>query len=121
MSIHRGQSQDTKLILNVTSEPTQRVFFTEYALESPVPAKNALGLISDTDVIHSTSPTGTIQASRVIPAIHSIHEAQNSVDTALDTSDLRQLMHATLCTGSDAEILEVLQVKRKEMPDAIKA
>jgi len=115
---------NTKLILGdaATGEPSQRVFSTEYTLESSVEygtARNALGLVSDTDVIHSTSPT--IQASSVIPAIHSIYEVQNSLDTALDTSDLRQVMNSTLQSGSDAEILDVLQVKRKEMPDAIKA
>jgi len=117
---------NTKLILGdaTTGEPTQRVFSTDYTLESSVEygtTRNALGLVSDNDIIHSTSPTGTIQASSVIPAIHSIYEVQNSLDTALDTSDLRQVMNSTLQSGSDAEILDVLQVKRKEMPDAIKA
>jgi hypothetical protein len=124
---------DTKLILgkqiNTTaSEPTQvTVPSDDYTLETSVEyatTTNVLGLVSDNDVIDSVSLPGTIQPAQVagvIPAIQSIHAAQNSLDTALDTSDLRQLMHAALQTGSDAEMLEVLQVKRKEMPDAIKA
>ena len=38
----------------------------------------------------------------------------------MDLADLRQLMRAALQTTSDAQMLEVLQIGRQEMPDAIK-
>ena len=105
----------------ITGEPTRVTTFTKSPTETPVGyATSALGLVSDTAATNSTFPMATIESSMVIPAIHSIYEAQNSLDTALDTSDLRQQMHIALQTGADAEILEVLQVKRKETPDAIK-
>lgn len=123
---------DTKLILNketavTTSEPSSIESSTEYTLETSVEyatTRNALGLVSDKDEIDSPFPVATIepaQGSGVIPAIQTMQVAQNSLDAALDSSDLRQLMRAALQAGSDAEMLEVLQVKRKEMPDAIKA
>jgi abelson tyrosine-protein kinase 1 len=37
-----------------------------------------------------------------------------------DVADLRQLMNAALLTSNDAELIEVLQVARDEMPEAIK-
>ena len=121
---------DPKLILETagtTSEPAPFVS-TEYTLETSVDYtttnQNALGLVSDNDVIQPPFPVSTIepaQESGVIPAIQTMQVAQNSLDTALDASDLRQRMRAGLQAASDAEMLEILQVKRKEMPDAIKS
>lgn len=79
---------------------------------------NALGLIGDSDELNIVPPNGP---SEIIPELRTIHEAQNSLDTVHDLSDLRQIMRAALQTGSDVEMLEVLQIKRQEMPDAIKA
>ena len=47
-------------------------------------------------------------------------ERQNEQDLAHDMEDLRQVMRAALQTGSDAEMIGVLQVSRHEMPEAIK-
>ena len=58
--------------------------------------------------------------SKILPELNSLHSIQNSLDTAMDTADLRQIMRAALQTTSDAEMLEVLEVSRQEMPDAIK-
>jgi len=80
---------------------------------------NALGLI-DTESDGSMTPTRTTPTSHVLPVLQNIHEAQNSLDAAQDLSDLRQLMRVALQTGSDAEMVEVLQIGRQEMPDAIK-
>ena len=80
---------------------------------------NALGLI-DTELDGSMTPTRTTPTSHVLPVLQNIHETQNSLDAAQDLSDLRQLMRVALQTGSDAEMVEVLQIGRQEMPDAIK-
>lgn len=45
---------------------------------------------------------------------------QNNSDHELDIADLRSLMRAALATSSDAEMIKVLQVKREEMPEALK-
>ena len=58
--------------------------------------------------------------SQILPKLNSLHSIQNTLDMAMDTADLRQIMRAALQTTSDAEMLEVLEVSRQEMPDAIK-
>ena len=58
--------------------------------------------------------------SQIMPALASLHSVQNTLDTAMDIADLRQLMRAALQTTSDVEMLEVLQIGHQEMPDAIK-
>jgi len=130
-SILRGRlpllEPNTKMILgsethDTTTEPVPGVstdYSTETVLEFSA-TTNSLGLTTDPEeILHS--PEQDLKHSDVIPAIHSIHEAQNSLDTARDLTDLRHLMRAALQAGSDAEMVEVLQIKRQEMPDAIKA
>lgn len=59
--------------------------------------------------------------SATLPTLHALCANQNVVDQALDGADLRQLMKSALGAGSDMEMLEVLEVtKRDEMPEAIK-
>jgi abelson tyrosine-protein kinase 1 len=45
---------------------------------------------------------------------------QNSIDAASDMRDMRELIGAALQTTSDAQMLQVLQIGKQEMPDAIK-
>jgi hypothetical protein len=99
-----------------TAEPISDVTSTQQSTEFAT--SNALGLIGDSDEFGIVSPNETPE---IIPELRTIHEAQNSLDTVYDLSDLRQIMRAALQTGSDVEMLEVLQIKRQEMPDAIKA
>jgi len=54
-------------------------------------------------------------------AIASLHLAQNISDQARDTENLRQLMRLALHTTRDADILDILQIKRQDMPEAIKS
>ncbi|KDR78069.1 hypothetical protein GALMADRAFT_245050, partial [Galerina marginata CBS 339.88] len=78
---------------------------------------SALGLIDN----GTTTPTQhQMPSSEILPTLANIHTIQNSLDAARDLGDLRQLMRAALQTSSDAEMLEVLQIGRQEMPDAIK-
>ena len=81
--------------------------------------ENVLGLIEGAPqppltAAHDLSPT------EILPTLTSLHSVQNSLDKAMDTADLRQVMRAALQTTTDAEMLEVLQVGHHEMPDAIK-
>lgn len=46
--------------------------------------------------------------------------AQNAQDHVHDLADLRALMREAIATASDAEMIGVLQVKREEMPEALK-
>ena len=81
--------------------------------------ENALGLFEDTPHLSSVAPQD-LPPSQIIPELTSLHCLQNSLDTAMDTADLRQLIRAALQTTSDAQMLEVLQIGHQEMPDAIK-
>ena len=77
---------------------------------------NALSLFEPYPLISAQD----FSPSQILPELNSLHSIQNSLDTAMDTADLRQIMRAALQTTSDAEMLEVLEVSRQEMPDAIK-
>jgi len=87
---------------------------------------NALGLstpISPTSQqpqrqLHHDLPTNP---AKIRARLHDVSIHQNEVDAGLDTVDLRQLMRAALQTSNDVQMIEVLQVGREEMPEAIKA
>ena len=77
---------------------------------------NALSLFEPYPLISAQD----FSPSQILHELNSLHSIQNSLDTAMDTADLRQIMRAALQTTNDAEMLEVLEVSRQEMPDAIK-
>ncbi|KAH9985258.1 hypothetical protein BJV77DRAFT_1084863 [Russula vinacea] len=52
--------------------------------------------------------------------LHALKAAQNVQDRAHDFADLRQLMRTALAANDDAAMIEVLQIARSEMPEAIK-
>ena len=52
--------------------------------------------------------------------LQTCRERQNGQDLAHDTEDLRQVMQAALQAGSDVEMIDVLQVSRDEIQEAIK-
>ena len=81
--------------------------------------ENALGLFEDAPQPPLTAARD-LSPSQILPALTSLHSIQNSLDTAKDTADLRQVIRAALQTTNDAEMLEVLQIGHHEMPDAIK-
>ena len=81
--------------------------------------ENALGLFEGAPQPPQTE-THDLSPSQILPALTSLHSLQNSLDVAMDTANLRQVMRAALQTTSDAEMLEVLEVGHQEMPDAIK-
>ena len=82
-------------------------------------SENVLGLFED--VPHTPlTPANDLPPSQILPALTSLHSFQNSLDAAMDTADLREVMRAALQTSSDVEMLEVLEISLHEMPDAIK-
>ena len=52
--------------------------------------------------------------------LHALRASQNAQDRAKDMADLHQLMHAALTANDDVAMIEVLQIARSEMPEAIK-
>ena len=70
-----------------------------------------------------TSPNSQTLPSNpdeICARLHAFHKKENKRDTGLDFIDLHQLMHTALQTNNDVQIIEVLQVGREEMPEAIK-
>ncbi|KAF8639293.1 hypothetical protein AX17_001604 [Amanita inopinata Kibby_2008] len=65
-------------------------------------------------------PNLAMSPSRVLPTLRELHTRQNTLDAAKDMADLRRLMGVAVHTSNDAQMLEVLQVGRDEMPEAIK-
>ncbi|KAJ3573275.1 hypothetical protein NP233_g2522 [Leucocoprinus birnbaumii] len=61
-----------------------------------------------------------MSADQLQAAIASLQLAQNASDRAQDSENLRQLMRLALHTTRDADIMDILQIKRQDMPEAIK-
>lgn len=122
---HLPPKTDLKMILGNESqvsspEPSPYALSTEFSSKTVtefVTTNNALGLVEEGNTTHAPE---YLAPSQILPALETIHTVQNSLDAARDMSDLRQLMRTALQTSSDAEMLEVLQIGRQEMPDAIK-
>ena len=62
----------------------------------------------------------SLNPDEVAALLRTCRERQNEQDLAHDTEDLRQVMRSALQAGTDAEIIDVLQVSRDEMPEAMK-
>ena len=76
-----------------------------------------------TPVTRDVMPEGhltPLNPSEVATLLQTFRERQNEQDQAHDTEDLRHVMRSALQAGSDAEIIDVLQVSRDEMPEAMK-
>jgi hypothetical protein len=119
-AIMAGRVPLPSLDLNATSERTLQS--TNYQSETVTlftTTENALGLFEDTPNLPLTA-AHDLPPSQIIPALTSLHSIQNTLDTAMDTADLRQVMRTALQTTSDVAMLEMLQVGHDEMPDAIK-
>ncbi|CAK5265672.1 unnamed protein product [Mycena citricolor] len=56
----------------------------------------------------------------ILPTLHNLHDRQNTLDRVHDMTDLRDLMRNAVSQSSDAEMLRVLQVRRDDMPEALK-
>ena len=52
--------------------------------------------------------------------LHTLCATQNAQDRAHDAADLQQLMRTAVAANDDVAMIDVLQVERSEMPEAIK-
>lgn len=71
------------------------------------------------DSSEPSSPT-QLKQEQVVGLLQLFRDRQNEEDHFHDLADLRQLMRTALQTRNDAEMIDVLQVGRNEMPEAIK-
>jgi len=62
----------------------------------------------------------SLNPDEVAALLKTCRERQNEQDLAHDMADLRQVIQAALQSGGDAEMIDVLQVSRQDMPEAIK-
>jgi hypothetical protein len=87
--------------------------------------------VSEDKGISNTSENGSVTCvcapkmpalppSEVIPALRTLQYKQNSHDAASDLEDLRRSMRAAMQMGSDVAVVEMMQVPREEMPEAMK-
>lgn len=103
--------------LSSRMQSDSQIHATQYGNSLPPYHQNTLGLFpSSTPTQLPPNPTPEEIRSR----LNALCVRENERDTGLDTADLRQLMRTALQTSNDAEMIEVLQVGRDEMPDAIK-
>ena len=75
---------------------------------------NALGLLDQT-------PASEMPPEKILSTIANIQQSQNSLDTTKDIAEIRRLMRHVIQAGTDHEILELLQVRDDQMPEAIKS
>jgi abelson tyrosine-protein kinase 1 len=65
-------------------------------------------------------PSPPADPESVHSTLHALLASQNANDRAYDMEDLHQLMRAALAANDDVAMIEVLQIARSEMPEAIK-
>ena len=99
--------------------PAQSINYQSQTVTHFTTTENALGLFEGAPHTPLT-PADNLPPSQIIPALTSLYSIQNSLDTAMDTENLREVMRAALQTSSDVEMLEVLEIGLHELPDAIK-
>ncbi|TFK37240.1 hypothetical protein BDQ12DRAFT_214347 [Crucibulum laeve] len=88
------------------------------SLPIPVPQpRTSLPLV--TSPISQTSPS-QLTKKQIITALASLQSKQNEIDAQLDLADMRGLMREALQSSSDVKIVEMLQIQREEMAEAIK-
>ena len=65
-------------------------------------------------------PSPPADATSVRDTLHAVRAEQNAQDHAHDLADLGRLMHTALAANDDNAMIDVLQIARSEMPDAIR-
>ena len=87
---------------------------------SPSPSSSTSSLTIPTNQFASASAPLALPPSEVIPALRTLHHTQNAHDAERDLEDLRCSMRQAMRTGSDMAVVEMMQVPREEMPEAMK-
>ena len=65
-------------------------------------------------------PSFPTDMESVRSTLHAVRSEQNAQDRAHDMADLHRLMLTALSANDDIAVIEVLQIARSEMPDAIR-
>lgn len=112
------QPQNALLLTGLFEEPTELPSSSSHPSLSPSDSPTAYAHAYAPPPYPPGSPN--LPPAEILPALRTLHTMQNSVDAARDSMDLRQLMRAALETSSDVEMLAVLQIRREELPEAIK-
>ncbi|KAF8634740.1 hypothetical protein AX15_000748 [Amanita polypyramis BW_CC] len=91
------------------------------------PVSGSADKTSSQPTSHVQEPTLTAEnfhdarlPSHILPTLREFQTRQNTLDATRDTTDLRHLLSVAVQTSNDAQMLEVLQIGRDEMPEAIK-
>ena len=113
----------------VQANESRRQQETDLILDSlglkPLPSVDGNPLAPGTSTATNTSTAGhdvdNLKDPREVQKLlQDYRRQQNTRDRANDLADLRQLMRTALQTNNDATMIEVLQIARDEMPEAIK-
>ena len=107
----RQRRAELEALISATNGTIQLHAMTIESAASPTSPR-----VTDTFKGHVTS----LNPDEVAVLLQTCRERQNEQDSAHDMEDLRQVMRAALQAGSDVEMIDVLQVSRHEMPEAIK-
>jgi hypothetical protein len=113
----RRQQDTQKLLEALESGKVPR------SLEDGLPVSSShksLSCEENVGAVPSSSAVPALPPSEVIPALRTLQHTQNSHDAARDLEDLRCSMRAAMQTGSDVAVVEMMQVPREEMPEAMK-
>ncbi|KAF4568598.1 hypothetical protein EYR40_009997 [Pleurotus pulmonarius] len=114
------------------SEDMYRLLERVLSGDIPIPARPSPTPGTGSPTIFVPSPTGSPtpmpghtplpgDAPDTLKVIQDVRTQKRGVGFAYDMADLRSLMTMALKAGSDAEMIQVLQVGRENMPEAIKA
>jgi abelson tyrosine-protein kinase 1 len=112
----RRQQDTQKLLDALESGKVSR------SLEGGLPVSSSHKSLSSEENV-GAAPSSSIPAlppSEVIPVLRTLQHTQNSHDAARYLEDLRCSMRAAMQTGSDVVVVEMMQVPREEMPEAMK-
>ncbi|KXN85940.1 Dual specificity protein kinase splB [Leucoagaricus sp. SymC.cos] len=103
---------------------TQALLAAVLSQNQQLDAGNALMLSGMTQDVTLSPPQITTEtpmsADQLRAAIASLQLVQNTADSGRDTENLQQLMRQALQSTRDADVLDILQIKRQDMPEAIK-
>ena len=112
------RQQDTQKLLDALESGK-----VSRSLEGALPVSSSHKSLSSEENIGAAPSSSSIPAlppSEVIPTLPTLQHTQNSHDAARDLEDLRCSMRAVMQTGSDVAVVEMMQVPREEMPEAMK-
>ena len=94
------------------------------AVTTEIPASALMSPVTPRQVADGSftfkGPITSLKPDEITELLQTCQERQNKQDFAHDTEDLRQVMRSALQADNDAEIVDVLQISRPEMPEAMK-